>query len=163
MFTRIRHLSFLPEGSALIAERTGSLRLLRGGSLSLPIPSLPKVHAEGPGGLLDVALSPGFAQDRLVYLSYAEAGDGKSGTAVGRGRLCSGRTPGKVRRPWRYRGWRQTVQAIKAQDSRKATPPSGVMAPRMRVPVPASRYRLPLKSTMPANMSQPATGSRPEV
>ena len=38
------------------------------------------------GGLLDVRLSPAFEQDRLVYLSYAEVGgDGKAGTAVGRG------------------------------------------------------------------------------
>ncbi|AKQ55598.1 exported dehydrogenase [Bordetella hinzii] len=80
-------LAFLPDGSALITERPGSLRLWRGGRLSPPIPGLPKVYAESQGGLLDVALSPGFAQDRLVYLAYAEAGDGKSGTAVGRGRL----------------------------------------------------------------------------
>ena len=42
----------------------------------------------GQGGLLDVALSPDFAKDRLVYLSYAEAGDGRASTAVGRGRLA---------------------------------------------------------------------------
>lgn len=43
-----------------------------------------------PGGLLDVALSPGFAEDRLVYLTYAEAGeDGRAGTAAGRGRLSA--------------------------------------------------------------------------
>ena len=42
----------------------------------------------GQGGLLDVALSPDFAKDRLVYLSYAEAGDGRAGTAVGRGHLA---------------------------------------------------------------------------
>ena len=35
-----------------------------------------------------MALSPDFAKDRLVYLSYAEAGDGRAGTAVGRGRLA---------------------------------------------------------------------------
>lgn len=49
---------------------------------------MPAVFASGQGGLLDVQLSPDFRQDRLVYLSYAEAGeDGKAGTAVGRGRL----------------------------------------------------------------------------
>src|SRR5690606_36898772 len=48
---------------------------------------VPKVFAKGQGGLLDVALSPGFASDRLVYLSYAEADGETAGTSVGRGRL----------------------------------------------------------------------------
>jgi glucose/arabinose dehydrogenase len=53
---------------------------------------VPKVWAEGQGGLLEVVLSPEFAQDRTVYLSYAEEGsDGKAGTAVGRGQLSEDR------------------------------------------------------------------------
>jgi glucose/arabinose dehydrogenase len=46
-----------------------------------------KVHASGQGGLLDVAVSPGFAQDRFIYLSFAEPGDGGAGTAVARAQL----------------------------------------------------------------------------
>lgn len=83
-------MAFLPERQGLlVTERAGRLRLvdLQGG-LSAPIGGVPAVYARGQGGLLDVALSPEFAQDRLVYLSYAEAGDGEySGTAVGRARL----------------------------------------------------------------------------
>nr|WP_324734622.1 PQQ-dependent sugar dehydrogenase [Pseudomonas sp. IT1137] len=83
-------MAFLPERQGLlVTERPGRLRLvdLQGG-LSEPIGGVPAVYARGQGGLLDVALSPEFAQDRLVYLSYAEAGDGEySGTAVGRARL----------------------------------------------------------------------------
>jgi glucose/arabinose dehydrogenase len=45
------------------------------------------VYVGGQGGLLDVALSPGFAQDRLVYVSFSEPGEGGAGTAVARGRL----------------------------------------------------------------------------
>ncbi len=83
-------MAFLPEGGVLITERPGSLRLLRiPGGLSKPLVGVPKVAAQGQGGLLDVALSPGFASDRYVYLSYAEADGGKSGTAVGRGRLSA--------------------------------------------------------------------------
>jgi len=48
---------------------------------------VPEVYARGQGGLLGVALSPGFAQDQLVYLSFAEPGPGGAGTAVARGRL----------------------------------------------------------------------------
>jgi glucose/arabinose dehydrogenase len=48
---------------------------------------VPEVAAGGQGGLLDVVLSPRFAQDRLVYLSFSEPGPGGAGTAVARGRL----------------------------------------------------------------------------
>ncbi|CAB3843226.1 PQQ-dependent sugar dehydrogenase [Achromobacter sp. ACM03] len=83
-------MAFLPEGGVLITERPGNLRLLRiPGGLSKPLAGVPKVAAQGQGGLLDVALSPDFAQDRYVYLSYAEADGSKSGTAVGRGKLSA--------------------------------------------------------------------------
>jgi glucose/arabinose dehydrogenase len=48
---------------------------------------VPEVYARGQGGLLDVALGPGFAEDRLVYLAFSEPGPGGAGTAVARGRL----------------------------------------------------------------------------
>ena len=81
-------MAFLPDGGVLITERPGTLRLLRTpGGLSKPLSGVPKVAARGQGGLLDVALSPDFAKDRYVYLSYAESDGDKSGTAVGRGRL----------------------------------------------------------------------------
>lgn len=84
-------LAFLPEGQGyLISERPGRLRLLDAqGRLHPPLGGVPAVFARGQGGLLDIALSPGFATDRLVYLSYAEADDEgqRAGTAVGRGRL----------------------------------------------------------------------------
>ncbi|SEJ34181.1 Glucose/arabinose dehydrogenase, beta-propeller fold [Azotobacter beijerinckii] len=86
-------LAFLPDGQGLlVSERPGRLRLFAEGRLSEPLGGVPEVYAEGQGGLLDVALSPGFTEDRLVYLSYAEAGaDGHAGTAVGRGRLSGDR------------------------------------------------------------------------
>ena len=84
-------LAFLPEGQGyLISERPGRLRLLDAqGRLHPPLGGVPTVSARGQGGLQDIALSPGFATDRLVYLSYAEADDEgqRAGTAVGRGRL----------------------------------------------------------------------------
>lgn len=81
-------LAFLPDGSMLITERPGRLRLLNTeGGLSEPLPGVPDVAARSQGGLLDVLLSPQFDADRLVYLSYAESDGQASGTAVGRGRL----------------------------------------------------------------------------
>ncbi|HCQ47656.1 MAG TPA: oxidoreductase, partial [Achromobacter sp.] len=87
-------LAFLPDGGGvLITERPGNLRLLRTpGGLSKPLAGVPNVAARGQGGLLDVALSPDFAKDRYVYLSYAESDGDKSGTAVGRGRLSDDAT-----------------------------------------------------------------------
>ncbi len=81
-------LAFLPDGRMLVTERAGRLRLVdRDGRVSEPLTGVPQVFAQGQGGLLDVALSPGFAQDRLVYVSFAEPGEGGASTAVARGRL----------------------------------------------------------------------------
>ena len=80
-------LAFLPDGRLLVTERPGRLRLVTNGQLSEPLAGVPQVYARGQGGLLDVALSPGFAQDRLVYLSFSEPGEGGASTAVARGRL----------------------------------------------------------------------------
>ncbi|WP_313239814.1 PQQ-dependent sugar dehydrogenase [Stutzerimonas kunmingensis] len=83
-------LAFLPDGKRmLVTERPGRLRVIGlDGSLSEPLAGVPEVFARSQGGLLDVRLSPDFEKDRLVYLTYAEAGEqGKAGTAVGRGRL----------------------------------------------------------------------------
>ncbi len=64
--------AFLPDGGVLITERPGRLRLIRDGALlPTPIAGTPAVHAMGQGGLLDVALDPGFATNRVIYLSYA--------------------------------------------------------------------------------------------
>lgn len=81
-------LAFLPDGSMLITERSGTLRRLDPQMrLSAPLQGLPEIAVRGQGGLLDIALSPNFAEDRWVYLSYAESDGNKMGTAMGRGRL----------------------------------------------------------------------------
>jgi glucose/arabinose dehydrogenase len=81
-------LAFLPDGRMLVTERPGRLRIVTpDGRLSAALDGVPRVFARGQGGLLDVALSPSFAQDRLVYLSFSEPGGPGGGTAVARGRL----------------------------------------------------------------------------
>lgn len=82
-------IDFLPDGRALVTEKPGRLRIVaRDGSLSTPLGGTPKVLVQGQGGLMDVAVDPQFAQNRTVYLAYAEAGDGgTAGTALGRGTL----------------------------------------------------------------------------
>jgi aldose sugar dehydrogenase len=65
-------MTLLPDGSWLITEKPGRLRIFADGKLSDPVAGVPKVAYRGQGGLLDVEIDPGFAQNRLVYLSYAE-------------------------------------------------------------------------------------------
>ncbi|HAB03544.1 MAG TPA: oxidoreductase [Pseudomonas sp.] len=87
-------LAFLPGGrDMLVTERIGNLRIVNAeGKVGPAITGVPKVWAEGQGGLLDVVLSPEFNRDHTVYLSFAEEGsDGKAGTAVGRGQLSEDR------------------------------------------------------------------------
>jgi aldose sugar dehydrogenase len=81
-------IEFLPDGRMLVSERPGRLRRVeRDARVSEPLSGVPQVYARGQGGLLDIGLSPSFQQDQLVYLSYAEPGNGGAGTAVARGRL----------------------------------------------------------------------------
>ncbi len=69
-------LAFLPEGDILVTEREGRLRVIRDGNLLPdPVTGVPDIYVAGQGGLMDIRLHPDFAQNRLVYLSYAH-GDG---------------------------------------------------------------------------------------
>ena len=87
-------LAFLPNGEMLVTERPGRLRIVSpDGRLSPPLVGVPEVYARGQGGLLDVALDPDFERNGVIYLSYAELGEGGGGTAVARAVLdiASGR------------------------------------------------------------------------
>lgn len=85
-------MAFLPDGRMLVTEIAGRLRVIDHGVLQTNvITGTPKVHAQGQGGLLDVAIHPGYKTNGWVYLTYshAETVDGKvvSMTAVVRGRI----------------------------------------------------------------------------
>lgn len=81
-------LAFLPDGRMLVTEREGRLNLVEAqGGKHVRIEGLPKIVARGQGGLLDVAVHPGFAENGWVYISYVAQGEGGFGTHVGRGRL----------------------------------------------------------------------------
>jgi glucose/arabinose dehydrogenase len=75
----------------LVSERVGRLRVVRGGRLlSAPVTGLPSVFASGHGGLLDVITHPDFAQNRLIYFSYATGARSQSTTRVARARYENG-------------------------------------------------------------------------
>jgi glucose/arabinose dehydrogenase len=82
-------MAFLPDGRVLVTERSGALKLLTPGGAVGEVSGVPEVDFQGQGGLGDVVLHPGFAENNLVYLSYAEAGDGDTrGAAVARAKLA---------------------------------------------------------------------------
>ncbi|MCU0965598.1 MAG: PQQ-dependent sugar dehydrogenase, partial [Burkholderiaceae bacterium] len=84
--------AFLPDGRFLVTERAGRLRIVeRDGRLGEAVAGLPPVDGGGQCGLLDVVLDPKFADNALVYWSFAEAGEGGNSTAVARGRLQGNR------------------------------------------------------------------------
>jgi glucose/arabinose dehydrogenase len=82
--------ALLPDGGYLVTERPGHLRAVAAdGAVSPPVAGVPEVRAEGQGGLLDVAVSPTFAEDRTLYLSYAKPMGGDTAvTAAARARLA---------------------------------------------------------------------------
>jgi len=88
-------IAILPDGRLLVTEKAGALRIVGAdGALSEPLAGTPPVLNRGQGGLLDVVLDPGFARNRLIFMSYAEAqADGTNNTAVARARLTEGPAP----------------------------------------------------------------------
>jgi len=86
-------LAFLPDGRMLVTERAGQLRIV-GKDRRLepqPVSGLPAIAVTGQGGLLDVAPHPRFAENNLVYFSYAARSESGIGTEVARGRLAGNR------------------------------------------------------------------------
>ena len=81
-------MAFLPDGRLLVTEQRGSLKLYAPDGTITDIGGAPQVSWFGQGGFGDVVLHPDFADNGLVYMSYAEAGEGETrGAAVARAKL----------------------------------------------------------------------------
>ena len=84
---------FLPDGRLLVTEKKGALKLVDVGNGNAgDVAGVPKIAYGGQGGFGDVILHPRFAENRIVYMSYSEPGDGA-----------------RAARPWRARSWRSTA------------------------------------------------------
>lgn len=83
----------LPGGDLLVTEKPGRLRIVSAsGQVGEPIANVPSVDYGGQGGLLDVALSPGFEKDNTIYLSFTESrAMYRNGTSVARAVLSADR------------------------------------------------------------------------
>ena len=83
-------IAFLPDGRMLITEKVGPLVLVTQKGEKTPVTGVPAVLSEGQGGMLGVFLSPHYASDHFVYLTYAEPGGGGSSLALARAKLSLG-------------------------------------------------------------------------
>jgi glucose/arabinose dehydrogenase len=81
-------LAFLPDGRMLITEKTGPIWLVTQAGEKTPVANVPAVLSRGQGGMFGVFLSPHYASDHLVYITYAEPGEpGGSSLALARAKL----------------------------------------------------------------------------
>jgi len=84
-------LAFLPDGTILVTERPGRMRIVTmEGQLSPPLKGVPEVWASGQGGLLDVAIDRSFSQNKTIFFCFSERTDGGGRTAVARAKLNDG-------------------------------------------------------------------------
>ncbi|HXS12033.1 MAG TPA: PQQ-dependent sugar dehydrogenase [Acidobacteriaceae bacterium] len=85
-------IAFLPDGRMLITEKTGGLELVTQKGAKTPVANIPAVLWRGQGGMLGVFLSPHYAQDHSIYLTYSEPGEpGGSSLALARAQLKIGK------------------------------------------------------------------------
>jgi glucose/arabinose dehydrogenase len=67
-------MAFLPDGTMLITERAGRLRVFANGVLDpKPVAGTPQVRAQGLAGLMDIALHPRFSENKWIYFTYHKA------------------------------------------------------------------------------------------
>jgi glucose/arabinose dehydrogenase len=83
-------IAFLPDGRMLITEKVGPVWLVTQEGAKMPVANVPAVLAQGQGGMLGVFISPHYATDHNVYLTYSEPGEGGSSLAMARAQLSIG-------------------------------------------------------------------------
>ncbi len=82
-------MSFLPDGTLIVTEKRGAIKLWRAGQPVITVSGGPSPAYGGQGGMGDIVPHPRFAENSLIYLSWVEAGPGGKGAVVGRGRLAT--------------------------------------------------------------------------
>jgi glucose/arabinose dehydrogenase len=75
----------------LITEKVGPVWLVTQDGTKTPVDNVPAVLSQGQGGMLGVFLSPNYARDNNVYLTYSEPGEGGSSLALARAKLTLGK------------------------------------------------------------------------
>ncbi|MCI2808453.1 PQQ-dependent sugar dehydrogenase [Eoetvoesiella caeni] len=80
-------IAFLPDGRLLVTEKPGKLFIATQSGEKTEVPGMPKVYYHGQNGLLDVAVSPGFAHDHTIYFTFVEPQRGGGVLALARAQL----------------------------------------------------------------------------
>src|SRR5271154_6561680 len=89
-------IAFLPDGRMLVTEKVGPIWLVSQKGEKFPIGGTPPVYWQGQDGMHGVFLSPHFATDQSIYLTYLEPGDYGGGLALARARLNVSATGGRL-------------------------------------------------------------------
>ena len=84
-------LAFLPDGRMLVTETVGPIWLVTQSGAKTPVANAPTVVSAGQGGMLGVFVSPHYAADHTVYLTYSEPHEGGSSLALAKARLTLGK------------------------------------------------------------------------
>jgi len=80
-------IAFLPDGRMLVTEKVGRVQLVTPQGAKTEVKGVPRSYYQRQNGMLGVFLSPAFATDHYVYLTYVEPGDYGGDLALGRGQL----------------------------------------------------------------------------
>jgi len=81
-------MEFLPDGRMLVTAKAGAMHIINtDGTAGPELTGVPEVDADGQGGLLDVALAPGYETSGMIYFSFSEPREGGNGTSVASAKL----------------------------------------------------------------------------
>jgi len=86
-FNRPWRMAFLPDGRMLVTEKVGPVYVVTPAGEKTQIANVPAAAYQGQNGMLGVYLSPKYATDHSIYLTYSEPGEGGSSLAMARARL----------------------------------------------------------------------------
>lgn len=89
-------LAFLPDGRMLVTEKVGPVWLVSQTGEKVPVARTPAVYWQGQNGMLGVFVSPHYATDQSIYLTYAEPGDYGAGLALARAKLVATATAARL-------------------------------------------------------------------
>src|SRR5271168_1718820 len=89
-------LAFLPDGRMLITEKVGPVWLVSQQGQKIPVGNTPPVYWQGQNGMMGVFVSPNYATDQSIYLTYVEPGDYGGGLALARAKLNASATTARL-------------------------------------------------------------------
>ncbi|WP_368641132.1 PQQ-dependent sugar dehydrogenase [Castellaniella ginsengisoli] len=119
VFDRPWAMAFLPDGRLAVTEKAGRLFLVTQAGAKTPIDSVPAVYDRGQNGLLDIAPSPDFARDGLLYFTRVAPADGGGVLVLSRARLIESK--GRAHLASLETVWRQ-------QPASRGGQPGGIIA-----------------------------------